>query len=85
MQDKLFKSKEANEMLSMFINDGLQEVIQNYSLEEIAKMIQPDEHSQVNILFGQLMVHYDGAKNFLDALEKLEGMFDEDEWTLQQD
>lgn len=57
----IYKSKEANEMMADYDENGLDSIIGNYRIEDIAEMILPDETSENNVRLSKLMVLLDGA------------------------
>lgn len=76
----IFKSKAANELMADYDESGVDEIIENYTLEQLGEMVQPQEDSKVNVLLGTLMLSIQMAQKFRETLSELYKMWDADEW-----
>lgn len=78
-QQRVFKSRELNELVVNYLEDGIGWVINNYEPLDLAKMYTEEmQDPEVATIIMRMAAYLQQAKLFEKAVQDLEACFDEE-------
>lgn len=80
-----YKSKEANDLMFQYGENGIRFILTHYTIDRIAAMILPDETFANNVKLSKLLLYIQQAQAFHQALSEAIADWDADEWEQKDD
>lgn len=81
----LFSSEKANRIMNDYDDDGLDFILNNYKLEDIAEIAMEETDAEIRIQLTQLIAYFKQAQLFSEIMSNLHDNWDEEQWNESQD
>lgn len=81
----LFSSEKANRIMNDYDDDGLDFILNNYKLEDIAEIAMEETDADIRIQLTRLIAYFKQAQLFSEIMSNLHDNWDEDQWNESQD